>query len=230
MTTDTTFKPGQALTSYGPIQLANRLGLTQWQVARARTDGLIPAPSGAGRWPAAAVDEVAERADAIRTAVGSVPNVGANRAEDYLAERFCMPVPGGTAAELATMGLLPVVGDYKGHTLYCGRTLEAFADRAALEDAAVRGRLLTRVEAARHLTIRDCDFAHLVRAGLVTPRERRLGPFQSRRARPTVPLYRAGDLDALSALDDIDWAAVRATPAGSHSPLAKLPTAKEATL
>jgi hypothetical protein len=40
-----------------------------------------------------------------------------------------------------------------------------------------------------------------------------------------VPLYRTGDLDDLAALTDIDWTAVRATPAGHRSPLAALPTA-----
>ena len=35
-----------------------------------------------------------------------------------------------------------------------------------------------------------------------------------------MPLYRTGDLDALAARPDIDWAAVRATPPRHRSPLA----------
>ena len=46
-------------------------------------------------------------------------------------------------------------------------------------------------------------------------------PFD-RRNRPTVPLYRTGDLDDLTASADIDWDAVRCTPAGRRSPLAAL--------
>lgn len=48
-------------------------------------------------------------------AVGTVPDVGAARAEEYLAERFNgLTVHPGTAAELSRRGHLPVRGEYKG--------------------------------------------------------------------------------------------------------------------
>lgn len=219
--------PTKPLRDYGPIQMGDRLGLTQWQIDRALTDGLIPPPDNGARWSAELVEDAAERVEAIKVAVGSVPDMGATRAADFLAERFCTPVPADAIPELAAVGLLPIVGDYKGNPLYCGRTLEAFTDRAAVEQAVKNGRLLTRAEAARHLGIRDSDFDHLVRAGLIVPRSYGLGPFQSRRSRPNVPLFRAGDLGTLLDRDDIDWAAVRSTPRGFQSPLAKLPTATD---
>lgn len=205
---------------YGPIQMGDRLGLSQWQVERALADGLIPPPDRGTRWSAPLVEDAAARAEAIKTAVGTVPDMGASRAADYLAERFAMPVPADAVPELAAMGLLPVVGTYKGRPLYCGRALEALTDRDAVEQAVRNGRLLTRADATATLGIRDSDFDHLVRAGLLKPRSYGSGQFHSR-----VPLFRAGDLRALAARGDIDWAAVRATPKGRQSPLAKLPTA-----
>lgn len=63
-----------------------------------------------------------------------------------------------------------------------------------------------------------------MRARLVEPREWGRGPFRARRRSPNVPLYRHGDLVEVVARQDIDWAAVRATPAGKPSLLASLPT------
>ncbi|MFD8725645.1 hypothetical protein ACFV2H_48840 [Streptomyces sp. NPDC059629] len=100
------------LTSYGPLQFPDRAGLTLWQFARAQRLGLIPGPDAAGgRWSAAAFDDALDRIHTIRQAVGAMPDVGAVRAEEHLAEHFNMTVHSGTAAELARRGHLPVVGD-----------------------------------------------------------------------------------------------------------------------
>ena len=73
-----------------------------------------------------------------------------------------------------------------------------------------------------HYGAEDCGC--LVRAGLLRAAGRGYGPYD-RKGRPSVSLYRAGDLDALAADDGIGWAAVRATPAGRRSPLTALRTA-----
>ncbi|MGW7603159.1 hypothetical protein [Streptomyces antimycoticus] len=48
--------------------------------------------------------------------------------------------------------------------------------------------------------------------------------WQRRRDVPAVPLFRRGDLDVLLHHPAIDWTAVRATPRGRPSPLARLTT------
>lgn len=216
------------LRDYGPVQMGDRLGLAQFQTERALKAGLIPpADCKQGRWSAAVVDEAAARVEEIRTAVGSVPDVGAGRAAEVLTERLGIDVDADTVVELSEKGLLPVVGDYKGWPLYCGRTLERFDDRAALEHATSQGALFTTAQAAERMRLRRSDFDHLVRAGLLTPAMYGKSVFQRRRDVPNVALYRAGDIDAVLGRDDIDWDAARSTPRGFRSPLAKLPTARE---
>lgn len=220
MTTDT-----RPLTSYGPVQMGDRLGLARFQVDRALTAGLIPPPARAGgRWSASVVDDLADRADEIRAAVGAVPDLGAGRAAEELSARLGIEVTADAVVELAACGAIPVVGEYKRCPLYCGRTVEQFTDTDAAVAAVRDGELLTADQAAGRLGIRRSDFDHLVRAGLITPAARGRSVFQRRSAAPNVPLYRAGDLTALLARDDVDWDAVRATPKGKPSPLADLPT------
>jgi hypothetical protein len=217
------------LRDYGPVQLGDRLGLARFQIDRALAEGLVPQPDETGgRWPAAVVDELAARGEEIRVSVGQIPDVGAGRAAEVLTERLGVNVDPDTVLELSRMGLLPVVGAYEGWPLYCGRTLEEFADLETLELAAEQGALLAAPAAVERMCIRRPDFDHLVRAGLLAPATYARGPFQRRHDRPNVPLYRAWDIDALLDHTGIDWDAVWTTPKGFHSPLAKLPTAKEA--
>ena len=61
--------------------------------------------------------------------------------------------------------------------------------------------------------------------GLLQPAGWGHGPYD-RRDTCSVPLYRTGNLDDLAASTDIDWQAVRSTPAGRRSPLAALPAAR----
>jgi hypothetical protein len=205
--------------------MGDRLGLARFQVERALTAGLIPPPARAGgRWSASVVDDLANRADEIRAAVGAVPDLGAGRAAEELSARLGIEVTADAVVELAARGLIPVVGEYKGCPLYCGRTVERITDTRAVAAAVRDGELLTAAEAAARLGIRRSDFDHLVRAGLLEPVTYGRSVFQRRREAPNVPLYRAGDLTSLLARDGIDWDAVRSTPKGFHSPLAKLPT------
>jgi hypothetical protein len=210
---------------YGPVQLATFLGLERWQLDRALDAGLIPGPDRPrDRWSAGVAEAARARIDQIRTAAGSVPDLGAIRAAEALSVRLGAVVTGNGVEELARRGLVLIVGHYKGYPLYDGRALEAFTDVAAAIKATWAGHLRTAGESAAYLRIRRSDLDHLVRAGLLAPVSWGHGPFD-RRNTFSVPLYRTGDLDDLATRPDINWAAVRAVQAGRRSPLATLPTA-----
>ena len=216
----------QARADYGPVQLAVFLGLEQWQFARARQAGLIGGPDLArGRWSAAAAAAALARAAQIQAAAGSVPDLGAVRAAGVLSERLGVAVTADGVEELARRGLLPVADSYKGWPLYDGRVLEAFTDAAAAAEATRAGQLRTAAQAAAYLRIRRSDLNHLTRSGMLTPAKWGRGPWD-RRDTFSVSLYRTGDLDQLAARPGIDWAAIRATPPGRRSPLARLAEAE----
>jgi hypothetical protein len=215
------------LQDYGPVQFPDRLGLPLWAFERALRAGLIPAADTAtGRWPASVVDEALARVDEITAAVGTQPDVGAGRAAAALSARFGIDIPPDVLLELDRMGVIPVVGDYKGHDLYCGRALEVFTDRGVLDRALSAGRLLTRDQVSEYLLVRASDVEHLIRSRWLEPVTRVRSGWQRRRSSPAVPLFRAGDLDVLLAHPAIDWDAVRYTPKGRPSPLAALTARK----
>ena len=59
---------------FGPVQLADHLGLARWQLDRALADGLIPGPDRArGRWSAPIADAALAGIEAIRAAAGPIP-------------------------------------------------------------------------------------------------------------------------------------------------------------
>lgn len=206
--------------------MSDRTALRRFQVQRALDAGLVPPPDRARGWSAAVVNDIAARVEQIREQVGRFPDVGAERAAGVLTEWLCVDVPPTTIPELARRGALPIVGEFKGHPVYCGRALEAFIaarDMRLLDEAIRAGELFTADGAAAVLNVRRTDFDHLVRAGLVEPTEWMHSAWQSRRSAPTVPLYREGDLWELRDRTDIAWAAVRSTPKGGRSPLADLP-------
>ena len=208
---------------YGPVQFPDRLGLPLWAFERALHDGLIPAADPVtGRWPASVVDAAVARLDQIRAAVGTLPDMGAGRAADVLSARFGTDVDPDVLLELDRTGLVPCTGNYKGYPLYDGRALERFTDRQALDQAMTAGRLLTRGQAAGYLQVRRSDVSHLVKAHWLEPVTWVRSGWQPRRSAPQVPLFRAADLDVLLTHPAIDWDAVRATPPGRPSPLAKL--------
>jgi hypothetical protein len=212
---------------FGPVQIAEYLGLSRWQVDRALAYGVLAQPdTPRGRWSAASAAEALGRIDAITAEVGAVPDLGAERAAELLRNRLGVPADGDAVAELARRGLLDIVGAYRDAPLYDGRQLERFEDVAALADARRCGRMRVTGEAAAYLRIRRSDVTHLVRAGLLTPARWGYSIHQPRGTRrvPTVALYRQADLDAVLAAPGIDWDAVRATPPRRPSPLAQLPT------
>jgi hypothetical protein len=211
-------------TVYGPDQLADYLGLHKYQFERACLRGLVPARDRSRGWSAAVADELLKRAGEIRAATGSVPDYGAVNMARAMAERLGVAVTRDGVAELARMGLLRVVGDYKGFPVYDGEQAEALTDLAAIATAEWNGHLRTADESAAYLRIRRADFDHLTRAGLLRPADWGHGPYD-RRNRWSVPLYRCGDLDGLAARPDLDWAAARQAGKGQRSPFAALPGA-----
>ena len=208
-------------------QLACFTGLYFWQVRRAREADAIPEPDGTEGgepyWSPDAARAVAADAVRIAEAAGSIPDIGVHRAAGELRRRLGIPVTVDAVIKLARQGLLPVAGEYRGHTLYCGRAIAAFEDAAAAAEAAVDGHMLTDTEAAEFLQIRESDFRHLVRLGFARP-----VPWNDRH-RSSTP-WRTGDLARIEADNsEIDWAAVRDTRKGKRSALAALPTPKTKT-
>jgi hypothetical protein len=213
------------LSAYGPVQLAGLLGLGRWQLDRALAGNLIPGPDAPrGKWSRAVAQDAAARVKDIRAAAGTIPDLGAVRAAEVLTGRLGTPVSSDGVAELGRRGLIPVTGYYNGFALYDGRTLETFTDAGAAAEATRAGQLCTADQAAAYLRIRRTDLGHLTRAGLLVPAGWGHGPFD-RRTTCSVPLYRTADLDGLTAASGIGWDAVRATPKGHRSPLARLPDA-----
>ncbi|GAB3219352.1 hypothetical protein GCM10027447_02020 [Glycomyces halotolerans] len=204
----------------GPVQTARYLALAQFQLDRARTMPGFPPPDTQGRWTREAARQIAEQIGRVLAYAGTVPDLGAFRAAEYLTGKLDRPMTAAGVVELARQGRLATAGAYKGHTLYDGRALESFDDTAAATRATETGRELNADDAAALLCVRRADFDHLTRAGLLTP----MRTYRTRFGN-TVALYRAGDLTDLEHdRPDIDWAAVRATPKGRPSPLAALPT------
>lgn len=221
MTTDSRPAAQAKLKDYGPQQFPDRLGLPRSVFDRAVRDGLIPAATG-GRWPAGTVEAALANIGAIKAAVGTQPDVGAVRAAEVLSARFDIDVAPDSLLELDRQGHIPQIGEHKGHRLYDGRALERFDDRDALQRAIRDGRLLNRDEATAHLRIRRSDFDHLVRGNWLEPVTWVRSGWQRRRAQPTVPLFRLGDLEVILAHPAIDWDEVRRTPTGRASTLARI--------
>ncbi|HEX5205926.1 MAG TPA: hypothetical protein VFW27_38855, partial [Actinoplanes sp.] len=82
-------------------------------------------------------------------------------------------------------------------------------------------------QAAERLRIRRADWDHVVRAGWAHPAQWVSVRFGTSKAGAVdVPLYRTADVDAVpGAHPEVDWDAVRATPKGRRSLLARVPAA-----
>ena len=182
--------PRAARRDFGPVQLADHLGLARWQLDRALADGLIPGPDRPrGRWSATIADAALAGIEAIRAAAGPVPDLGAVRAAEVLSGRLGFAMTADGVEELARRGLLPVTGYFKDHALYDGRALEAFTDHVAAASAAWAGQLRTADQAAAYLKIRRSDLDHLTRPGVLRPVKYGRGPWdrRGRGQRPAVP-------------------------------------------
>lgn len=227
-----TAKPSRA--AVNAAALAERLGIHEWQVLRAANESILPGRDRSRGWSADLTDRiVAEhlgRVTDLVDRIGRVPDGGTWDTMHYLARRFQPDnVTTDGVRELLHRGLIEVAYYDRDHPVFRGRSVEAFTDRAdaraLLAEVVMFGRSLTADEAAVELGVRRADFDHCVRAGLLVPMRIGRTGYWSKSRDPGCPLYRFGDVAALSAREDIDWAAVRAVPKGGRSPLAKLSTA-----
>jgi DNA polymerase III epsilon subunit-like protein len=121
-----TWQGGKALKHYGPLQLAARLGLAEWQFDAALHQGLIPRPDVDGRrWSAALAHPLADQVTAIVAAVGAEHPIGGHRAAARLADRTGLDVDRPDIEALVDGGLLSACDDFKGWPLYDPRALDA---------------------------------------------------------------------------------------------------------
>lgn len=215
-------------TAYNATQLAAALGWTMPQFVDACGLLLLPEPDVSRpqrlglRWSPPVVRGLLACRDALTADLG-MGVLGAYRLAEDMTKRLGVDVDPDTVAELSRMGHIPRAGEHRGRETYAVWAVARFTDRPALEQAMVSGRLRTTDEAARVLDVRRADVDHLVRLKWLRPVRWADNPKLSRRAGSgTVPLFRHGDLAALLAYEGIDWPAVRATPRGRPSPLARL--------
>ena len=104
---------------------------------------------------------------------------------------------------------------------YARAGLDALAGDEELAGQLRADRLLTAGQAAAHLEIRETDFRYLIAADLAAPHAHATVDVTRYRS-VSVPLHRAGDLDALREHPGTGWEAVRSVRPGRPSPLREL--------
>ncbi|WP_410570619.1 hypothetical protein [Amycolatopsis sp. cmx-4-61] len=102
---------------YGPIQMRNHLGISEWQFNALVRHGHL-APSSTGRWLAAVVDELQARLPEALEAIGTQGPMGTTRCAQVAAELLDLDVEGPDIDELVERGLLSPAVDYLGKTIY----------------------------------------------------------------------------------------------------------------
>lgn len=118
-------KPKRTREGFGPVQLARRLGIKEWQLHHAQYRGLVPPPDIDGRRWSAAVAETFPDRDTILATVGDHPGIGSEKAAEHLAQRTGMDLERADVQDLAERGALRSVGEYKGWPLYALEDLDA---------------------------------------------------------------------------------------------------------
>jgi hypothetical protein len=117
---------------YGPVQLADRLGLPRWQVETAIRLGLIARPDVKdSRWSEVVAADAAARKAEIAAAVQADAEanraIGAWRAADHLSTRLHLDVDVDDVVQLAEAGVIEVADYYKNNPLYRVRDLDELA-------------------------------------------------------------------------------------------------------
>lgn len=229
-------KPSRA--ALNPAALAERLGIAEWQVVRAHRDGILPQKDRSVGWSADLSDRIvaehAGKTTELVDRIGRIPDGGVYETAKHLAAALGLdrPLAGDTVRELERLGCIKSRVKADGWSSFDGRSVEAFTRSesfaAIVAGADVTGRSMMADDVAAELRVRRSDVDHLVRSGLLKPMRVGLTGHVSKSKDPGLPLYRAGDVAALFVGSGIDWDAVRATPKGHRSPLAKLPDAERA--
>ncbi|UKD50806.1 3'-5' exonuclease (plasmid) [Amycolatopsis sp. FU40] len=159
-----------ARTWYGPVVLAEEVGLARWQFDRARAAGMLPEPGHARGWLPEQVEPVRALVSEIERRFGVEHPVGAAKCAARLAERLGLAVDPADIAALAEAGRLAVADTFtrKGrtHDLYAPGEVDALtADEVA---AVVDDRLawtaasMTFDEAVAHLGWRRDELDQVV--------------------------------------------------------------------
>ena len=122
---------------YGPVVLAEEVGLARWQVERADAAGLLPPAEHARGWLPHQVEKVRELVPTIVERVGAEHPVGARRCAERLGARLEMAVATSDVEALAEAGHLQVVETFKGSALFAPAVVDALdADMVATVVAA----------------------------------------------------------------------------------------------
>ncbi|MGI5186486.1 3'-5' exonuclease [Dactylosporangium sp. CA-152071] len=130
--------------SYGPHQLADRIGLLRGEVDRARELGLLTPDVDGGRWSAAAADVLTGQVEQLREQLAAEQTLGAVRCAGRLRDVTGLPVDPQDIEDLAAQGVLTVAGEYKDRPLYRVADVLALADdpdRLAVVTAMVTERV-----------------------------------------------------------------------------------------
>jgi hypothetical protein len=218
-----------ALTHYYESQLAQRLKLPITVVRSAIHAGAIPAPDTDGRWTREAVDELKTRVGEIETAAG--PTLSGQQAGRVLEDRLGLEsdtVKVFHILRLVDRGLLhQLASSAEAGTVVAQQLVERAAEHPDIRRFLAEDTPLGPEQAATRLGIRRADWDHVVRAGWAIPSQWISVRFGTSKAGAVdVPLYTTVDVDAvLTEHPEVDWDAVRTTPSGRRSPLAKLATA-----
>lgn len=114
---------------YGPIMLAEEVGLARWQFERAEAAGMLPDPEHDRGWLPGQLDAVRQVVPAIVEKFGAEHPIGAGRCADRLGDRLGLEVTPADIATLAEAGHLVVVDVFekKGrcHNLYAPADIDA---------------------------------------------------------------------------------------------------------
>jgi DNA polymerase III epsilon subunit-like protein len=114
---------------FGPLVLADEVGLARWQFERAETAGMLPTPGHASGWLPDQLDEVRQLVPAIVKKFGAAHPIGSGRCADRLGERLGLKVAPSDIDALAEAGHLVVadVFEKKGrcYDLYAPADIDA---------------------------------------------------------------------------------------------------------
>lgn len=114
---------------FGPLVLADEVGLARWQFERAETAGMLPKPGHARGWLPHQLDEVRRLVPAIVKKFGAEHPIGAGRCADRLGDRLGLKIEPADIDALSGAGHLAVadVFERKGrrYDLYAPADIDA---------------------------------------------------------------------------------------------------------
>lgn len=114
---------------YGPLTLADAVGLERWQFERAKTAGMLPTPGHTQGWLPEQIDQVRELVPAILERFGTKHPIGASRCAEQLGERLGLEVDNADIHTLNAAGHLTLAGTFykrgKNHRLYYPAEIDA---------------------------------------------------------------------------------------------------------